>query len=453
VANVAIDLDVVTTATGTAGDRGPIALCFVITTADPATASSAQLTTWFEASRDSLTPPIGTGLTPVVGDTATFTWAAGPGSPTETYSYNGSVWVPADGQVVSGQTIVAGSLPGTAIIANTVTSTQIATNTITANNIAANTITANNIATGTITATQIAANTVTANNIATNTITANNSASGTITTTQIAANTVTANNIASGTITSNKIAANTITANNIAAATITGNNIAAGTITTNNLAANVLTANTVVSTGATIGNFTSQGFWLQGNTGNARFGNAVSIGGNLTVAGLITTSALNNSVVNTDQVVVSAISSGISNVRTSNTVISINQSQGTQAQLTGIASMSVPTANTSAYLWWDASTLTTYSGSGTIYLQYTLVRSVGGGPFTQVLQQLTGPFDPFVVRTEPGFSYFDSNLTNFGPGSTYRYVVNIAWLAGNGSPTFVNISSSFNNIIVQGMKR
>jgi hypothetical protein len=335
VANVAIDLDVVTTATGTPGDRGPIALCFVITTADPTTASSAQLTGWFEASRDSLTPPIGTGLTPVVGDTATFTWAAGPGSPTETYSYNGSAWVPAKGQVVSGSTIVSGSLPGNAITANTVTSTQIASNTITANNIAsgtitaaqiaANTVTANNIATGTITAnniatgtittTQIAANTVTANNIATNTITANNIASGTITTTQIAANTVTANNIASGTITSNKIAANTITANNIASATITGNNIAAGTITTNNLAANVLTANTVISTGATIGNFTSQGFWLQGSTGNARFGNTVSIGnnltvganavigGNLSVAGLITSGNLNVNSVQTTTII------------------------------------------------------------------------------------------------------------------------------------------------------
>ena len=342
-ANVAIDLDVVTTATGTPGDRGPIALCFVITTADPAKppATDAQLTGWFEASRDSLTPPIGTGLTPVVGDTATFTWAAGPGSPTETYSYNGSVWVPADGQVVSGQTIVAGSLPGTAITANTVTSTQIATNTITANNIASgtitstqiaantvtanniatNTITANNIASGTITTTQIAANTITSNNIATNTITANNIAANTITSNNIATNTITANNIASGTITANNIASGTITANNIAAATITGNNIAAGTITTENLAANVLTANTVVSTGATIGNFTSQGFWLQGNTGNARFGNTVSIGnnlsvganavigGNLSVSGLVTAGNLNINTVSTNTMVAGSVTS------------------------------------------------------------------------------------------------------------------------------------------------
>ena len=162
-ANVAIDLDVVTTATGTAGDRGPIALCFVITTADPGTASSAQLTTWFEASRDSLTPPIGTGLTPVVGDTATFTWAAGPGSPTETYSYNGSVWVAAEGQVVSGSVIVADSLPGNTIIASTVTATQIA----------ANTITANNIQTGTLTTNLFTANTINANILTANTFTAN----------------------------------------------------------------------------------------------------------------------------------------------------------------------------------------------------------------------------------------------------------------------------------------
>jgi hypothetical protein len=211
VANVAIDLDVVTTATGTPGDRGPIALCFVITTADPGTASSAQLTTWFEASRDSLTPPIGTGLTPVVGDTATFTWAAGPGSPTETYSYNGSVWVTADGQVVSGSVIVADSLPGTAIVANTVTATQIATNTITANNIATGTLTTNLFTANTINANIIQANTFSANTISGQAIIANTFTANTINGNAITFNTLNGNSITSGSITADKLQANVLT--------------------------------------------------------------------------------------------------------------------------------------------------------------------------------------------------------------------------------------------------
>jgi carbonic anhydrase/acetyltransferase-like protein (isoleucine patch superfamily) len=223
-ANVAIDLDVVTTAVGTPGERGPVTQASVITTADPNTATTAQLTTWFEAPRDAVTPPIGTGLTPPVsGDTATFTYTGGVGQPNATLNYNGSIWVPVDGQVVNGNVIIQNTLAANAIITGSITSTQIAANTITGNRIAANTITATNITTGTLT---------------TNLFTAN---------------------------------------------TINGNIITAGTITANLINANGLIVNTVVSTGATINNFTSPGFWLDGNSGNARFGNTVSIGNSLTV--------------------------------------------------------------------------------------------------------------------------------------------------------------------------
>ena len=136
-----------------------------------------------------------------------------------------------------------GTIAGNAMIANTITATQIAADTITGNNIAGNTITSINIQTGTITA----------------------------------------NNIAGNTITGNKIAAGTITTNNFTANTITGNIISAGTITADQLAANAITANTVVSTGAVLGSDASLGFWLQGNTGNARFGNSLSVGNKLRV--------------------------------------------------------------------------------------------------------------------------------------------------------------------------
>jgi hypothetical protein len=262
VANVAIDLDVITTAAGLPGERGPVVMAYVVTTADPTTASPSTLTGWFSSARTSLTPPIGTGLTPVVGDTALFTYPTTGVS--AAYEYNGSVWVSAVSQVVSGAAVVGNSLSGSAIIDESLASDKLLNNTITGNKIVFNTITGN----------------------------------------LIAANTITGNTIQVGTLTGNLIAANTITSNNIAANTIVANNIAAGTITTDKLAANVLTANTVVSTGATIGSFTSAGFWLQGSTGNARFGNTVSIGnsltignnasigGNLTVAGLITSGSL-----------------------------------------------------------------------------------------------------------------------------------------------------------------
>jgi len=323
VANVAIDLDVVTTATGTPGDRGPIALAFVITTADPNGASDIQLTGWFSASRDNTSPPIGTGLTPVVGDTATFTYTGGPGQPSATLSYNGSAWLPVTGQVVNGNVIIANSVPGNSVVSNSITTTQIATNTITANNIAANTITGNNIASNTITAGQIAATTITADKIAT----------GTITASQIAGNTITANNIQTGTLTTNLFTANTISgniitagtlsataiiANTFAANTISGQAIDSGTITTDKLAANILAANTVVSTGATLGNINSPGFWLDGNTGNARFGNSVSIGNSLTVG--------NNAIIGGNLVISGLVSSGnlISNVVQTNNIVTFS---------------------------------------------------------------------------------------------------------------------------------
>ena len=275
-ANVAIDLDVVTTAVGTPGERGPVTQASVITTADPNTATTAQLTTWFEAPRDAVTAPIGTGLSPPVsGDTATFTYTGGVGQPNATLNYNGSIWIPVDGQVVNGNVIIQNTLAANAIITGSITSTQIAANTITGNRIAANTITGN----------LIAANTITGN--------------------LIAANTITANNITTGTLTTNLFTANTIS----------GNIITGGSITTDKLAANVLTANTVISTGATVGDFTSTGFWLQGNTGNARFGNTVSIGnsltvganatigGNLTVSGLVVSGSLDTNTVNTTNMV------------------------------------------------------------------------------------------------------------------------------------------------------
>ena len=404
VANVAINLDVVTTAAGTPGQRGPIAMAYVITPANPITATPTQLSTWFSAPRDAVSAPIGTGLSPpVVGDTAQFTYAAGIGQPTVAYTFNGSIWVPVTGQVIPGNVIVAGTLAANAIVA------------------------------GTITATQIAANTITANNILTNTITA----------TQIAANTITANNIAAG----------TITATQIAAATILGNNIAAGTITANNLAANTLTANTVVSTGATIGSYTSPGFWLQGSSGNARFGNTLSIGnnltvgnnasiggntqigGNLTVSGLISGGNLTSNTVTTTTIRPNSVSFGLGSssstqqnvnnpvsgvIYYTNTTSSITTTQASQpvyvwAQCLSILNFNIPITPYAVFQILCYLTRTNSSGVDTIIFTQTFAKQV---PYT----------DTSYSNTPTWAGFQDTPAT----ADTYTYKVGFNWLIPSG---------------------
>lgn len=287
VANVAIDLDVVTTATGSAGERGPIAMAYVVTTADPNTATSSQLTSWFEAARDSLTPPIGTGLTPpVAGDTATFIYGAGVGTPSGTFSYNGSTWNLVVGQVIAGNVIVGNTLPATSIVPGSITGDRIANATITGNLYGYASISGD----------RISSNTIEGNNIA--------------------GSTITGDKVVANTITGNKIAANTITATNISAATITGDKIAANTITTNEISTSYLYSGNIVSFGANIGNTSSSGYWMQYDTGNARFGGNVSIGANLNVTGLVTTGALIANTVSTTTVLPLGVSAGFSSTAT-----------------------------------------------------------------------------------------------------------------------------------------
>lgn len=171
---------------------------------------------------------------------------------------------------------MADSLPGSAILPSS----------IFGNRIAFDTIVADNMANATITGTKIAANTIVGNNLI----------AGTITSFQIAANTIVADNIAAGTITGGKIAANTIV----------GNNIAANTITATQISSEYVYAGNIVSFGANVGNNSSSGYWLQYQTGNARFGGNVSIGSNLSVAGLITTGNLDANTVNTNQLLVNS---------------------------------------------------------------------------------------------------------------------------------------------------
>jgi hypothetical protein len=437
-ANVAIDLDIVTTANGTPGSRGPIPMGYVITTANPGNASTSTLTGWFEASRTANTPPIGTGLTPVDGDTAYFAYPTTGAS--STFTYNGSTWISAVGQVVSGNTLVA----------NTVTGTSLAPSTITGDKITGNTITGNLIVASTITGNLIAANTITGNTIQSNTITSNN----------IAANTIVANNIATGTLTTNLFTANTIQ----------GNVILAGTITAEQLAANVLIANTVISTGATIGNFNSSGFWLQGSTGNARFGNTVSIGnqltvgnnatigGNLTVTGLISGGGLNSNTVSTNTVVPLSISSG-AGVTTESSQIFSNLAQNTIVSSNLTLDFTTTENNQPLFVFAGVQAgvqFTTISGSvdvtGFFYLRRT---NLSTGVITSLFDQI---FDVNNVTTADGSTAFFyptwTGVADTVPAAgTYRY--SIAFQYGktgttSGSTIFYFLGRTW---LVQTLKR
>jgi hypothetical protein len=64
---------------------------------------------------------------------------------------------------------------------------------------------------------------------------------------------------------------------------IDGNLIVTGTITSAQMNTNSLYALTIQSTSANVGSNTSPGFWLQANTGNARFGGGLNVGNSLVV--------------------------------------------------------------------------------------------------------------------------------------------------------------------------
>jgi hypothetical protein len=447
VANVAIDLDVITTAAGLPGERGPIPMGYVITTADPTTASSSTLTGWFSAARDAVTPPIGTGLTPVTGDTAYFTYPTTGAS--ATYEYNGSVWVSVIGQVVSGATLVANSVPGNSITASSITGDRISVNTIEGTNIAGDTITGNKIAANTITGTLIAANTIAGYNIIGDTITGN----------LIAANTIAGYNIIGNTITGNLIAANTITGNLIAANTITGNSIVANSITSTQISSAYIYAGNIVSFGASIGNTSSPGYWLQYNTGNARFGGNVSIGANLTVSGLITTGNLIANTVQTLTIVPSAVSAAAGVTSTANSVVSASNPAGTWTPLSGNAVVSVVNASQNVIISGGGELNASFTGTAgsPFYFNIRLRRYYNGDSTTQTLVTLKSPlYTPVASGTNyfqtimPLPGYLDTIAANATTGLTYTYWFEVDW---DGTASSVSIRSAYNATIAQALKR
>jgi hypothetical protein len=449
VANVAIDLDVVTTAAGTPGARGPVVMAYVITTADPTSASSSTLTGWFSASRTSLTPPVGTGLSPVLGDTALFTYPTTGVS--AAYEYNGSVWQSATSQVVSGAAVVPNTLPGNTIITQSVDGNKLVDNTVTYLQIATPGIIADNIFGNTITGNKIAADTITGNKITANTITGD----------RIQANTITGTNIVGNTITGNLIAANTISATSIVANSITSTQISTAYLYTGN----------IVSFGATIGNTSSPGYWLQYNTGNARFGGNVSIGnsltigtnasigGNLSVSGLITTGNLNANTVITTTVVPGSISiAGSYNTLTPRQ--QLTPALNTWYYDTANVSITTTQVNQPVYLFGTFQNQVTTSQLFTPARQWNLTYDIGlfrkvGASYTQV-----GDYQRYIltnqastvanspVEVTPFVGYLDIPVSI----STYDYVYAMRYVSA-ANIVIPSFEFETRNILAQLLKR
>ena len=116
--------------TGQQGTRGFIPMAYVAVSSNPTGFSDYQYTTAFSANRTNTIPPntaIGTGYSPITGDVAQFVY-----TPTNTIvvkSFNANNvpnWSNVDGQVISGNVFVTGSINSTALNANDVFALNIA---------------------------------------------------------------------------------------------------------------------------------------------------------------------------------------------------------------------------------------------------------------------------------------------------------------------------------------
>jgi len=469
-----INLDIVTTANGTPGSRGAIAMAYVLTPNDPNTSGNTALSTWFAASRTNVSPPIGTGLTPVTGDTADFLYPVTNAS--GTYTFDGSGWSTAVAQVVAGNTIVNGTITGNAIANSTITGNNIIVGSVTGDRITANTLSGNAVIANTLYGNAVIANTLYGNAVIANTLYGNAVIANTLYGNAIIANTISGNTIIANTFSANTINGSAIQAGTIAANTINGNSIVAGSITANQLAANAITANTVVSTGATIGNFASPGFWLDGSSGNARFGNTVSIGtglsvgnnasigGNLTVAGLVTSGNLISNTVTTTNIISSAVSQTAGKTASDFQLTTLGPN--TEYILTTMAPVITPSILGQGISIYGQATATLipifpYQSTWTIQVSWALKQNINGQGWTTIatVYQALSPFpingnNNLIV---PGIvsGYYISN-PGYTLGQNVSYTLSFEYQYVNGTPG-TNVVSAINfsslSATIQSLKR
>jgi hypothetical protein len=231
------------------------------------------------------------------------------------------------------------------------------------------------------------------------------------------------------------------------------------------LAANVLTANTVISTGAFVGNFNSPGFWLEGNSGNARFGNTLSvgnnltvgnnatIGGNLAISGLVTGSILNANTVQTTTIVPAAVSSGVSNSSSTNQD-TINPVQATRYFTNTTSVISITAATQPVYVWAQVLSIfdITPSTNYVILVIAELIRTNSVGVDTVIFSQsFTGSqtFSQFSYQARPIWAGF---IDTPGVG-TFTYRMAVRWVNGGGTFTVNLLRFNERSVLTQTLRR
>lgn len=105
---------------GDTGPRGFVPMAYVATAADPTSYTTGQYTYSFAANRANVALPIGTGYAPITGDVAQFVYTPTNTIVVKEYNATANVWTQVNGQVISGNVFVTGSVNATALNANDV---------------------------------------------------------------------------------------------------------------------------------------------------------------------------------------------------------------------------------------------------------------------------------------------------------------------------------------------
>lgn len=232
-----------------------------------------------------------------------------------------------------------------------------------------------------------------------------------------------------------------------AALFVPGDVIATGTVRAAALSATDVFTNKLSSTNqvATFGQNTGNGYWLDGFSGNAYFGGNVAIGNNLTVAGIITGSNFNTSVIKTINVAPENISTV--NVvpwqgqRAVNAFPQFSNSQGTLANAFVINSTNITLQNNERALvqvstnWFGEGIWTTSTGERQIWWQDGLV--IDGIFYDRVGTDLDyKDFYPQTVNNG-GFRKFATAtnwpITNISGGPQTYLIQSVLWFQPNGS--------------------
>ena len=245
---------------------------------------------------------------------------------------------------------------------------------------------------------------------------------------------------------------------------IAGDLIADGTIRANALAANEVFTNKFASTNAAFGLTTSTGYWLDGSTGNARFGGNVSIGSNLTVAGLITSSQLTADVVDTDNIIVNAVSQGTgasSNTLQTYNGPSFNTWYGAVPGSSYVISVSITTSlpNQLVYAFGAMNAFVEYdtisTPTWTPDLQFRLMRYNNTTTVATQINTVTWriPNVPSATTQVGTFQVWPGVADLVADPGTYTYYIQVAVANGGGTWTPKNLNVEFRSVLVQELKR